>query len=61
MIDQSKVDEYILASTRQQLAQAMAVNAELSALLQIAQDKVSELEELTVKVESQKVDKPSTV
>lgn len=60
MSDQAKVDEYILASTRQQLAQVMAVNAELSALLLVAQDKIAELE-VPVKGESQKVDKPSTV
>jgi hypothetical protein len=59
MIDQKQLDEYILASTRQQLAQAMAANAELSALLQAAQDTISASDE-PVNGESQKVDKPST-
>lgn len=36
--------EAVLANTRQQLSQVMAVNAELSALLQHAQERLTALE-----------------
>jgi hypothetical protein len=36
--------EHVLAATRQQLNQAMAANAELTALAQLQADRISELE-----------------
>ena len=44
MSDQTALLEAVLANTRQQLAQAMATNAELAAVLQQTQEKLTSME-----------------
>jgi hypothetical protein len=44
MSDQTALLEAVLANTRQQLASAMATNAELAAVLQQTQEKLTSME-----------------
>jgi hypothetical protein len=44
MSDQAALLEAVLANTRQQLASAMATNAELAAVLQQTQEKLTSME-----------------